>query len=286
VRESRSVPPVDRTSYVDSSSLGVVAMMESARVLGSERARRAGLAALDRMLAMVPADGPLRHRVQPPPDPAYDPALALDHVMLAWAALAGWEETREARYTAAAGDLMRRAEALFWDAEQGGFFDTIDQPAAHGYLNVRRRLPNDIAYPALNSLAARVLDRLAEITGESAYHARAEQCLQQLISTMKRVDYFHSGLALAVESHLRPPVWYIVVGEREDRAAGDLADAARRVFHPGKIVRWLDPRVDEAEMSRLKVRKGRPPFVVRCEESRCSDPVRDPGAVATLGRRS
>jgi uncharacterized protein YyaL (SSP411 family) len=170
---------------------------------------------------------------------------------------------------------MQRAHALFWDAEEGGFFDVVAQPGAPGYLNVRRRLVNDIAYPALNSLAARVMDRLAQLTGDATFRARAEQCLGQLISTMKKVEFFHAGLALAVESHLKPPTWYVVVGDRQDAVARELATAAQRVFHPGKIVRWLDPEADEAELARLKIRKGRAPFLVTCEESRCGEPVRD-----------
>jgi hypothetical protein len=275
----RTPPPVDRSIYVDSSSLAVVAMMEAWRVLGSEPARQAGLAALDRMLAMVPPDGSLRHRVHPPPDPSYDPPLALDHVMLAWASLAAFDQTGQGRYLAAASDLMQRAHALFWDAEDGGLFDVAAQPAAPGYLNVRRRLINDIAYPALNSLAARVMDRLAELTGDATFRARAEQCLGQLVSTMKKVEYFHAGLALAVEFHLKPPVWYVVVGSREDAAARDLASAAQKVFNPGRIFRWLDPEADEAELARLKIRKGRAPYLVVCEDRRCGEPVRDPAAV-------
>src|SRR5262249_14746751 len=69
IRARRPAPPVDTALYVDYSSWGVVATLEASRVLGSEPARQAGLKALDRMLALVPADGPLRHRVDPPPDP-------------------------------------------------------------------------------------------------------------------------------------------------------------------------------------------------------------------------
>ena len=88
-----------------------------------------------------------------------------------------------------------------------------------------------------------------------------------------------AGLALAVEFHLKPPAWYVVVGDHQDAAARELATAARRVFHPGKIVRWLDPAADEAELARLKIRKGRAPFLVTCEESRCGEPVRDPASL-------
>lgn len=285
-RARRPAPAVDRSIYVDSCAWGVIAMLEAARVLESEPARAAGFRALDRMLAMVPADGPLRHRVAPPPDPSQDPALAMDHVMLAWASLAAHMMSFDDRYLVSAQDLMKRAHALFWDAQDGGFFDVVQDPAAPGYLSIRRRLPNDIAYPSLNALAARAMDRLALLTGESSWRDRADQTLRQIVSTMKQLEYFHSGLALAVESHLRQPTRYLVVGRKDDDEAGQMARAALRIFDPGKVVQWLDPERNEAELKRLRIRVPRRAVVVACDDAGCSEPVRDVALVSRPeGRR-
>ncbi|MGH9868301.1 MAG: thioredoxin domain-containing protein [Candidatus Polarisedimenticolia bacterium] len=279
-RARRAAPLVDRAIYVDSTSLAVVSMMQAARVLGSEPARAAGIAAMNRMLAQVPADGALRHRVHPPPEAPYDPPLALDHVALAWASLAVYEDTFDRRYLAAAEDLMRRAQTLFWDPKDGGFFDVVEDAQAPGYLTVRRRLPNDIAYPALNSLAARVLDRLALLTGEGSWRERADQCLRQSISTMKKLEHFHAGIALAVESHLRPPTRYIVTGRRDDADAKTLVAAARALFDPGKVVRWLDSETDRDELKKMKIHPGRAPLIVACDDVSCSEPARDAASVS------
>jgi len=205
---------------------------------------------------------------------------------MAWASLSVYEETFDRRYLEAAGDLMRRAQALFWDAKDGGFFDVAEDPHASGYLSVRRRLPNDIAYPALNSLAARVLDRLGLHTGEGVWSERADQCLRQSISTMKKLENFHAGLALAVESHLRPPTRYIVMGRRDDPEARTLVTSVRARFDPGKVVRWLDPERDRDELKKLKVHPGRAPLVVACDDVACSDPARDAASVSRPKARS
>ncbi|HKY33303.1 MAG TPA: DUF255 domain-containing protein [Candidatus Polarisedimenticolia bacterium] len=285
-RAGRPAPPVEKAIYADGSSWGVLAMLRAWRALGREDARRAGVAALERMLAAVPPGGPLRHRIAPPPDPSLDPPLALDHVMLAWAALEGYELLGDERYLRAAADLMERAHVLFWDPQEGGFFDVADDAAARGYLKIRRRLPNDTAYPSLNSLAARVLDRLALHTRQASHRERAQQCLKQLIVTSKELEYFNAGLALAVESHLRTPTRYVIVGRRDDREAAALSAAAWRIFDPGKLVQWLEPGVerDDREMDRLRLGRRGAPYAVACDQEGCSEPVREPSKLAARPR--
>lgn len=280
-RASRAAPPVEKEVYVDSSSLAVVALLESARALGRDDARDAALKALDRMLGTVPADGPLRHRLDPPPDPALDPPLALDHVSLARAALEGYEFTGRQRYLEAAGDLMERAVKLFWDDEIGGFYDIAADPNGYGYQSVRRRLPHDTAWPSLNAEAARVLDRLALHTDKAPYRERAARCIKGLVSIMRDAEVRHSGLALAIEGHLNPPVRYVVVAPVGDPRGDELLRAAHRLFHPGKVVMRLEPGRDDAAIRRLGSGKTSGTFAVRCVGRACSKPIGDPGGLVS-----
>jgi uncharacterized protein YyaL (SSP411 family) len=275
-RATKTPPPVEKAIYVDSCSSAVAAMIEAHGVLGREDAFEAGMAALDRLLAAMPKDAPLLHRVQPPPVKGVDPALAMDHMMLARAALAGYEATGTKKYLDAARDVVERAIALFWDPSEGGFFDIVAEPGAVGFMSVRRRLPNDTAYPSLNSLAARVLDRLWLHTREEPYHDRAQACLKGLIATSEKLDQHDAGLALAVASSLWPPARYIVVGRADDPKLGELSRAAGRLFDPGKVVARLVPGRDDPEISRLNVAdRVRPPYAVVCRGEVCSEPVRD-----------
>jgi len=274
-RATRAAPPIEKAIYVDSSASAVLAMLEAWRVLGRADARDAGVAALDRLIAAIPSGGPLLHRVAPPPEPGIDPPLAMDHMMLARACLAGYEVLEDPRYLAAARDLVDRANKMFWDPDGGGYFDIASDPAAKGYLSIRRRLPNDTAYPPLNSLAARVLARLTMLTGEAGYRERGDICLKQLVAQSKELNYRMGGLGLALDTYLRAPVRYIVVGAREDPKAETLRAAAFHVFDPGKLVQRLVPGRDDEAIARLKVRKSSAPVVVICSGDKCSDPLKD-----------
>lgn len=274
-RSRRTPPPVEKAIYIDSSASAALALLEAHRVLGRQDAFDAAIRSLDRMLGAVPSSGPLRHRLEPPPDPAQDPVLAQDHMMLAQAALAAYEATGEPRYLAGARDLTDRAIALFWDAAAGGFFDLPPDTGARGYLAIRRRLKNDTAFPALNAGAARVLDRLSLHTRDASYRSRAESALKVLISVTKKLDHLHGSLGLAVESFLNPPTRYVVIGDRSAPAVREMLAVARSRFDPGRAIVYLTPGVDDEEITRLGGRKAKDRCVLVCRGQKCSAPVKD-----------
>lgn len=282
-RARRPPLPVDGAIYVDSTAIVAAALFQAGVVLEREDAMRAARAAVDRILAAIPADGPMRHRLHPAPDPAIDAPLAADHMQAAWALLAGFESTAERRYLDGARDLVQRARELFWDTEAGGFFDTVAEAVGFGYASNRMRLNDDSGYPALNALAARVLDRLWLHTGDKTYHEAAALCLKVVIGTAEEPDHRHSSLGLALDAHLRLSTRYVIVGPAGDPLAADLTRAARKVFDPGKIVERLDAG-SEAQKAVLAA-LGTPAdgvYAVACAGTKCSAPVRDVAAVAAM----
>ena len=272
-REKRTSPPIEKAIYVDSCAAAVTALLEVHRVLGLTEARDAALRALDRLLAAIPQGSPLLHRVEPPPERGYDPALALDHLMLARASIAGYEATGEGRYLSSARNLIDRAVVLFWDPDDVGFFDVVEDKAAVGYLSIRRHLASDKAFPALNALASRVLERLYYLTGESVYRERSIKCLKGLIATNRSLSFHDGGLGLALEGHLTPPTKYYVVGKKGDEGADRLQAAARGLFDPGKVVVRLVPGIDDPEIERLEAGARGEAYAVVCRPGKCSEPV-------------
>lgn len=282
-RAKRGALPVDEAIYVDSTAIAASALFQAGAVLDRDDALRAARAAVDRILAAIPADGPMRHRLYPAPDPAVDPPLAADHVLAAWALLAAFEQSGEQRYLDGANALVQRAKDLFWDAEEGGFFDTVAEPAGFGYASRRLRLNDDSGYPALNALASRVLDRLWLHTGDKAHHEAAAACLKVVIGTAEKPDHKHSSLGLALEAHLRPSTRYVIVGPAGDPLAADLTRAAHKVFDPGKVVERLDggSEAQKAVLAALGITADGV-YVVACAGTKCSAPVRDVAAVSAL----
>jgi len=114
-----------------------------------------------------------------------------------------------------AGDL-EFAEALasalldqFEDQAQGGFFFTRHD---HETLIHRAKPGQDNATPAGNGVAACVLQRLALLTGKSAYALAAERTLQLFQPQLLRQPGGSSSLLKALEEWLKPPRTVILRG--------------------------------------------------------------------------
>jgi uncharacterized protein YyaL (SSP411 family) len=286
-RAQREAPALDRSIYADSTAIAAAALFHAGEVLGREDAMSAARAAVDRLIASIPRDGPFRHRIHPPPDPALDPPLAQDHVLGAWALVVAFEETGERRYLDTAMDLMQRARNLFWDAEAGGFLDTAVETAPFGYGAYRLPLHDDTGFPALNAMAARVLDRLWLHTGDGDHHERAAICLKGLIAVTGSLDHRAGGLGLALEGHLHPPTRYVVVGPAGDPLAEDLTRAARAVFDPGRVVVRLvrGSASDDAAIAALGVSRDEGSYAVACRGTECSAALTEASSIAAHAAR-
>ncbi len=283
-RGKREAPTVDRSVYVDSTAIATAALFGAGRALDRDDALRAARRAAERLLAAIPQEGPLRHRLQPAPEPSFDPGLAMDHVLAAWALLAAFEGSGERRHLDASIALMRRAEDHFWDTETGGFFDIAPDPNGFGYQSRRLRLNDDSGYPALNAMASRVFDRLWLHTGEGIHHERAALCLKVVIGTAEEPNHRHGGLGLALDAHLRLPTRYVIVGPAGDPLASDLTRAAHAVFDPGKVVERLVSGGEEtrAAIAALGVVAADGAYAVACAGAKCSSAARDVKAMAAL----
>ena len=100
-----------------------------------------------------------------------------DHAFLLEALLTLYEATFEPRWFGEARALADSMIARFADDENGGFFETSSD---HERLVARRKDLEDHPIPAGNSSAAYGLLRLAALTGEHEYEARAESVLRLL----------------------------------------------------------------------------------------------------------
>jgi len=170
--------------------------------------------------------------------------------------------------------------ALFWDEEQGGFFDTA---VDHEPLIARPRNLFDNATPAGNSVATDVLLRLALYTGEARYQRPASAVLYQLALRMRDHPGGFGRLLCALDFDLSTPKEIAIAGD----PAGADTHALLRVVHgrflPNKIVA-LTPDGNEAaaEIPLLADRprhQGRATAYV-CERYVCQQPVTDPEALS------
>jgi len=169
----------------------------------------------------------------------------------------------------------------------GGFFDTLFDPAAQGGLRRRNRSILE------NSVMAEALLRLAHLSGVSDYADTARATLESFAGDYKRYGHFTAGYARAVDLLFHEPVHVTVVGRRGARDTAALAQAARKPYVASRIVQIVDPERDRELLERFHLPQrsaGEPAhaYVQRGRESYAdtADPNRLPMLMTRIERGS
>jgi uncharacterized protein YyaL (SSP411 family) len=163
---------VDDRVFVDSSADAAAALLRAAAAFDDEAMASRAIAALDGLVARAyhRAAG-LAHVLDPAPRVR---GLLSDQVRASAALLDAAEAAGMRVYLDLAEELMRSALAKLWVPEAGALADRVVSPAGAGDVG----LLGEPLFPlALNSLAARVLARLAALTGDAAFARRAREIL-------------------------------------------------------------------------------------------------------------
>jgi uncharacterized protein YyaL (SSP411 family) len=190
-----------------------------------------------------------------------------DHAYLLEALLILYESTFEPRWFAAARALADTMIERFGDDENGGFFETSSD---HERLLARRKDLEDHPIPSGNASAAYGLLRLAALTGEHEYEARAVSVLRLLHELAAKHPQAFGHLLQAMDFHLAPVKEVALVGDD----LHPLARVVRGEFRPHLVVAGGVP-------DGVPLLQDRPPVDGRaaayvCERFACKAPVTDP----------
>lgn len=164
------------------------------------------------------------------------------------------------------------ADALldsFEDRDAGGFFFTRHD---HEALIQRPKPFHDNPLPSGNGAAARVLGRLAQLTGEMRYHDAAERTLRAFYRRLRERPAGCAALAGALCEQLEPPGVLVVRGVAEEIAEWCRRLAAR--FMPGLIVLAIPDGVRPLPPVLDKPARGAAAAWL-CRGVECSPPVGD-----------
>ena len=284
-RERRPIPTIDETLYVGWNSMFVSAYLEAGNVLGREDCRAFALKTMDRLLVEAWDDSRgFQHRVG---GPRLEGSLD-DQVFGAAALLDAFEATLDSRYFSAAERTMQRTVVRFGDPEGGGFFDRAKDAAPMGGLEVRRKPVQDTPTPAGNSVAAIVLDRLYEFTGEKLYHEWAEKTLEAFVTLVPQYGLFAGTYGLAALLHARHTLQVVITGDKDDPQAAGLEKAVHEIYRFGKAVLRVTPeRLAAANLPRA-LRETLPNLdatraeAFLCVETTCFPPTNDPAELRKL----
>ena len=252
-RLQRKTPYVDKTVYTGWNGMCIAAYLAAGSALGLREPVAFALKSLDRLL-----------------EEAFDPELGLAHVVaygegvtapriagvledyafVANAALDAWEASGELKYFTVAQQIGDAMLARFCDSEAGdamsrGFFDTEDDPEAIGALSTQRKPLQDSPTPAGNAVAATLLLRLHDLTGNELYRARAVDTLETFAGVVEHFGLYAASYGLALRRLVEPPVQVCVLGD--DAFADELAAAALKPYAVNKSV----IRLRRAQLSAL-----------------------------------
>ena len=303
-RLQRQTPYLDKTVYVGWNSMCVSAYLEAAKVLNLGDARRFALRSLDRILAeawkhqahagestrATLAGSRLLHVVaySDPNAPHREVAgLLEDYAATALACLDAYEASAALSYFKFARDIADAMIAKFFDPVSGGFFDAapVSDGESLGVLSTRRKPLQDSPTPAGNPMAAIVLLRLHDYTGNASYRDKAEQTLETFAEVVGQFGIFAATYGIAVSRFLENPVQVVVISASTVDAEGfGLAASANAAFAFNKTVIRLTaneavaanlPPALAATLPNLPELQSEKAFAVVCSGFACQPPIKD-----------
>ncbi len=194
-----------------------------------------------------------------------------DYAFLAAGLLDLFEASGEARWLEEARRLTAEQIEGFWDATRGGFFLARgDDPT----LFVRPKSDYEGAEPSGNSVAALNLLRLAGLTGDEAYRARAEETLRAFGPRLERFPPAMPLMMCAVMDHLAPPRQVVVAAGADREQAETLWREVNRCFLPHTTL--FGPNAPRPRaLAGMKPVNGRSAVYV-CRNFACHAPTTDP----------
>jgi uncharacterized protein YyaL (SSP411 family) len=201
-----------------------------------------------------------------------------DHAFLAAGLLDLYEATFDARWLREAIALQGVLDEHFADP-RGGYFLTADD---HETLLTREKPDYDGAEPTGNSMALSNLLRLAELTTDDRYRARADGVLTAFADVLAHrpsaLPYMLCGLAFRLDRVLE----IVIVTPDDGRGAAPFVEQLASRYVPSHVLAVVTAGAPSRALAQMvplvadkTLRDGRPTAYV-CEQHVCKLPTTDP----------
>jgi hypothetical protein len=175
--------------------------------------------------------------------------------------------TGELRWLEEAHRLARLAIDLFYDDENGGFFDTLVDGEK---LVVRRKGFDDHPSPSGNSMLAYVLFRLARIYGDDELETKGVSVLKLILGGMQNAPNSFGWGLVAADFYLSKRRELAIAGP----PSSEVAKKALRRWDPHAVIAY-GPADGIALLEGKGLVDGKPAVYV-CERFTCLAPATDP----------
>ncbi len=279
-RKLRPPPLLDDKVLTSWNGLMISAFAVGSQVLDELRYAEIASKAAGFVLSALRPEGRLRRTWRD--GAAKQEAFLDDYAFLIAGLIDLYQATSEPRWLVEAIALQKILDERYWD-EAGGYFLTGGD---HEALLAREKPTWDGAEPSGNSVALMNLVRLAELTTDDTYRARADSLLKAFSPLLSRSPTGLAELQLGLDFRLGSPKEIVLVTPTSASEAEPFLEILRQRFLPGKVVVVAVAGDDLAQQQRVvpflegKVpRKGLPTAYV-CERFVCQLPTTDVGVFA------
>jgi len=233
VRSRRPRPHLDNKVITAWNGLMISALVKGSVSLADERFLRAAEAATDFLLRIMynPETGVLRRRFCD--GEAGISGFLDDYAFFAQAVLDLFEATGRPHYLEIAEKLTQTGFAQFEDSVLGGFFSTAENAPD---LLLRIKDDYEGAEPSGNSVATDVLLRLAHLTGNDHYRARAVKSLHAFAAKIKSQASSAPQMLVALGRSLAEPEQTVIRCAAIDESVQQLLNEERKSYAPYRIL--------------------------------------------------
>lgn len=271
-RASKSAPYVDKHIYTNWNAMMVHSFLEASFILADMQIREFALKSLDRLLALNyrPGEG-MYHFYDGQPQL---PNQLADQAQTARALCYAYESTGDKKYLNTAEELMEITARKLYDSEHGGFFDTIVDTKAPGFLSKPAKPLDE------NSVAARVLTVLFHLTGKENYRKQSEETLKRFVKIYPQFGYMAADYAMSVDLFLSEPTIIRIVGSPQKPQTKGLLAESQRIYEPRKIIQVLDPESDSKAIAATGFRGSEQPTAYICVGKTCTAPITEPKQIS------
>jgi len=267
-REELKPPYVDKNLYTSWNALMISAYLEASFVIQEMPLREFALKSLDRLMRINYKAGiGMYHFYDGSPNV---PNQLADQIQTVRALCDAYEATGDRKFLSLGEELIGVATSKLYDVEHGGFFDTVVDPNAPGFLSKPAKPLDE------NSVAARVLIRLHHLTGKDAYRKQAEDSLKRFVEIFPQFGLMAADYAMAVDAILNEPTMIRIVGALKEPLTKGLVSEAHRVYEPRRVIRVLDPTEDRQTIDDLGYRITPTPTAYICVGRVCTAPIAEP----------
>jgi len=189
-----------------------------------------------------------------------------------------YESSFKIKWLEKASEFNDRTIELFYDSENGAFFDT---PEGSQHLIVRMRDDYDGAEPTGNSIAVMNLLRLSQMLDNKELREKADKTFEYFSSALERAPHALPQMLSAIEFSLVKPKQIIIAGEAEGDDTKELLKRLHKLFIPNKVLLLADSKdsnnflSDNLEIIKAMLPIGDIATAYVCENYACKLPTND-----------